>query len=115
MKRVNCLILLFLFSAIAVIGKLFVLQILSSDKLALSAENQHFSALEIPAKRGEILTSDMFSLAANEKAYLVYATLPNLKVDKKEIASVLAPIFIEEGQKSEVNLDDFEASVSAKI
>lgn len=114
MKRINFLTLFFTLAALLIVGKLFFLQIIQGEKLSINAENQHFSALTIPAKRGEILTSDHYPLVTNQPAYLVYAALPEIKSDKKDISAKLAPIFVADDLKKELPMKS-EASESASI
>ena len=58
------------------------------------ASNQYWSLVEIPTLRGEILTSDNFPIATSQKAYLLYADLPKLKLLADKIAEKLAPILL---------------------
>lgn len=96
---------------IVVICRLFYWQVLASEKLARLAQRQYHSQKEILASRGEILASDKFSLATNQKAYLLFASLPELKEPVDKLASVLAPFLISEkgietadsGKKSRMN------------
>ncbi len=67
-------------------------QIVQSASLSAAADNQHFYFLEIPAKRGEIKTNDHSALASNKAAYLLYAHLPEISLEKKIIANQLAEI-----------------------
>ncbi len=89
--------------------RLFYWQILVGDKLKAMAESQYSSKQEIPAKRGKILASDGFALATNKQAYLLYSYLPELKQDKKEISTKLAPILALENPKEE------EAKILAQL
>ena len=114
MKRINFLTLFFIFFCLLIIIKLFFLQIVWGDKLSLNAENQHFSALDIPAKRGEIHTADNFPLASSQTVYLIYATLPDLKEVPQKIASLLSPLFIAEDSKEVVPPVEIDATDSAK-
>ena len=115
MKRLNFLIIFFSLFSLAIVFKLFFLQVVMGDKLATSAENQHFSALDIPAERGKILSSDLFPLVMNQKVFLVYATIPDIKGDKKEIAEKLAPLFVEEDTKSDLKPEEAESSASSQM
>lgn len=71
--------------------RLFYWQVLNCEQLAAAAESQHWVSFELPAKRGSILAADEFPLATNEEAFLVFASLPDLKQQPKEIAAKLAP------------------------
>lgn len=65
-------------------------QIIRSDSLSAAADSQHFYFLDVPARRGEIKTSDGSSLASNKTAYLLYAHLPELSADRGIVATKLA-------------------------
>jgi cell division protein FtsI/penicillin-binding protein 2 len=73
-------------------ARLFYWQILSQGKLLALAESQYLQILEVPASRGEIQAQDSFPLATNQQAFLVFASIPDLKDKPKEIAQKLAPI-----------------------
>lgn len=82
---------LFWILGIVIILRLFYWQVVMGEKLQAMAESQHFSQEEIPTKRGKILATDGFPLTTSQKAYLVFANLPKLDLDKTEVASRLAP------------------------
>lgn len=73
--------------------KLFKIQVLEHSKYKAMAEDQYWSVQEIPAKRGDILSSDGYPLATTQKAYLLYAE-PD-KIDSPDlVADKLADIII---------------------
>ena len=82
----------FFFFGILVIARLFYWQVIYGEKLKALAESQYRSEQEIPAPRGQILTSDGFPLVANQQTYLVYANLTALNLEPTEVAVRLAPI-----------------------
>ena len=90
--RINFVLAAFLLLAVLVMGRLFYWQVLASDQLSAAAESQHWISFEIPAKRGQILASDGFPLVTNEEAFLVFASIPDLKEKPEEIAFKLAPL-----------------------
>jgi len=90
--RVNFLLILFILVGFLISARLFYWQIFSFSDLAALAENQHWISFEIPAKRGEILASDGAPLASNEEAFLVFASLPEIKDKVDSIADKLAPL-----------------------
>ena len=90
--RVNFLLILFILVGFLISARLFYWQIFSFSDLAALAENQHWISFEIPAKRGEILASDGAPLASNEEAFLVFASLPEIKDKVDLIADKLAPL-----------------------
>lgn len=73
---------------------------------------QTTSAGEIPAPRGDILTSDNFPLATNQEAYLMYVNPKILKDSPKKLAGYLAPLLVEE---KAATMEATIASESAKI
>lgn len=95
--RINFLLIFFLVFSGLVGYKLFYWQILKAEELAAAAEKQHWVSFEIPAKRGDILASDGFPLATSEEAFLVFASIPDLKEKPEVVASKIAPLIVEEG------------------
>ena len=95
----------FLFAVI--IGRLFQLQVIKYKDYSSAAKDQHFGAITLNAKRGEILVRDTHSgnlskLATNTTLDLLYVdpfVIPEKK-DKIEIAKQLAPLlFTDEDYK----------------
>lgn len=70
--------------------RLFYWQFISKVESQIAPEEN-----EIPAKRGEIYTSDGFALVANQQAFLLYAKPTEIK-DAKSTAKILAPHLISE-------------------
>ena len=62
------LFVLFLFAL-----RLLSIQVFQNDKYKTLAKQQHTDLQDIPAKRGDILSSDGFPLATTRMAYLMYA------------------------------------------
>ncbi|MEK7127406.1 MAG: penicillin-binding protein 2 [Patescibacteria group bacterium] len=85
--RVLAITFSFLFGLIVL--RLFYWQILSGEKMAAAADSQHFATLEISARRGEILASDLTPLVTNQDAYLVFA---NVKKFKNPVAEIINKI-----------------------
>lgn len=92
--RLNVILLFFLIFGGLVIWRLFYWQVIKTDELTTAAENQHWISFEIAAKRGQILASDNFPLANNQEAFLVFASLPDLKEKPATIASKIAPFLV---------------------
>lgn len=93
------MILVFLvFSVIFV--RLFQLQVLRHDAYLAVAEEQHFGAIDLPARRGDIYVKDTHSgelskLATNTTLDLLYVD-PLVAENKQEIATKLTPIIFPE-------------------
>ncbi len=103
--RIKLLLIWFLILGMGVGGRLFYWQVIASDYLAAAAEKQHQVSFEIPAKRGEIFASDSFPLATSEEAFLVFASLPDLKEKPAEIAAKLAPLLTPELDEQKMATD----------
>ncbi len=71
-------------------SRLFSIQILSHKLYIARAYDQYANFITIPAKRGEILTSDGYPLASNQVSYLLYAEPKKLKDKQKLIDAVLS-------------------------
>ena len=89
--RLNLVSIFFALIFILIIGRLFYWQILAGDSLAVLAQTQQQTSLELSAKRGEILTSDNSFLVANQPAYFTYLSRQNQPL-ALDLASLLAPI-----------------------
>jgi cell division protein FtsI/penicillin-binding protein 2 len=99
--RINLLLIFFILFGGLVGYKLFYWQVLKSEELAAAAERQHWVSFEIPAKRGDILAADGFPLATSEEAFLVFASIPDLKEKPEVVASKIAPLLAEGGEVAE--------------
>jgi len=77
-------------------ARLFYWQVFSFESLTAIAEGQHWISFEIPAKRGEILANDGLPLVANKEAFLLFASLPEIKDEINKVADTLAPLLDEE-------------------
>ncbi|MFH0838377.1 MAG: penicillin-binding protein 2 [Patescibacteria group bacterium] len=95
------ILIIFVFAAFSVIFvRLFQLQILRHDTYLAIAEEQHFGAIDLPARRGDIYVKDTHSgelskLATNTTLDLLYVD-PMVADNKPEIASKLTPIIFTE-------------------
>lgn len=106
--RINFLLSCFFLFTGLVIARLFYWQVMTGEKLAAAAEGQYQVSFEIPARRGQILASDGFPLAATEEAYLVFASPLDLKEKPAEIASELAPLLVGEEEATPGGKKNFE-------
>lgn len=93
----------FLFLFLAVIGRLFYWQVVRAEELAALGESQYGRRVAQQPLRGEIKTSDGFSIAANKVSFLVYANPKEIK-EKGTATYLLSPI-----------LDIERASISAAL
>lgn len=69
--------------------RLFTLQVLDHSKYKAMAQEQYWNYEDIPAKRGDILSSDNFPLASTQNYFLMYGEPQNI-TDKYKTANLLA-------------------------
>lgn len=96
------LVTLFLFFGL-VVFRLFYWQVVRAQELSDMGLSQYGAVITVPAKRGEIKTSDDFPIASNKISYLVFANPKQVK-DKTKLVNILSPI-----------LSASKASVSASL
>jgi cell division protein FtsI/penicillin-binding protein 2 len=82
--RYRFTLLFFLILLSLVISRLFYWQVVRAQELASLGQAQYDQQTILTAERGEIKTSDDFSLAANKLAYLVFANPKEVKDKQKE-------------------------------
>ncbi len=87
--KVVILNLCFFFVALVIVVRLFSIQILQRSKYEALAQEQHGDLRELPAKRGNIRSSDGFTLAGVQTHYLMYAELEKIQ-DVPKTTEVLA-------------------------
>ena len=80
--------------------KLFKIQVIDHNKYLGLAESQHERSLQIPARRGRILSADGFTLVGNGTSYLLVAR-PKEISNEKEAARKLTEILFEEESYTE--------------
>ena len=95
-SRVFVLIGFTAFIFFIILFRLFQLQILHYDEYSKKARSQHFGAIDLPARRGDILVRDTHSgelskLATNTTLDLVYVD-PMVADDKEQIAKKLSSL-----------------------
>lgn len=94
--RFRILKLIFIFAALVILWRLFVLQILAHKHYSALASGQHSIYKELEPLRGEIFfrdgkTSELYPLAVNQDFYNIYAEPKNIK-DIHGTAYRLAPL-----------------------
>ncbi|MEJ2441378.1 MAG: penicillin-binding protein 2 [Patescibacteria group bacterium] len=102
----------FLIIFIIVLVRLFFWQVIKGKDLSTQAREQYQSGKSITAPRGNILASDMTWLAARTEAWLIYASIPDIKESPRKIADRLAPFFVEDLEDREALLVEVERIVS---
>ena len=88
--RFKSIVFIFSLFFVLVVIRLFYWQVLQTDKLQTLATSQYFLQEEIPASRGQILTSDGFPLISNTAAYLLYAIIPEIDQSPQNIMTKIA-------------------------
>lgn len=83
--------------------RLFYWQVVKAEMLSELAQFQYNGVIKVLPKRGEIKTSDGFSIAANKVSYLLFANPTEIK-DKPQFAKILSPL-----------LDVSVASISSQL
>lgn len=94
--RIHAVFLGIILLLIFILVRLFYWQIVSSDLLGGLAEKQRSNRLPIPAKRGEIFSSDSSPLVINQKAYGVYFEPGKSKNVKKTLAILADTLALDE-------------------
>jgi cell division protein FtsI/penicillin-binding protein 2 len=112
--RIKLISFFFFVFFIALVARLFFWQVLKGKDLSAQARIQYESGRNISAPRGNILARDGGWLAARSEAYLVYASLPDLKEDVTKIADTLAPFFIK-GEENEDERKDLLLKEASRI
>ncbi|OGY26263.1 MAG: hypothetical protein A2Z11_00460 [Candidatus Woykebacteria bacterium RBG_16_43_9] len=122
-------ILLFIFLAV-IIGRLFYWQVLRHEDFSVVAKTQVENTIFVGAKRGKILASDGSVLVSNQKAYLMYALLPQISKLKeedesesefvKELANKITPALLKEkiagaGKISQAEKDKLRDEIRGNI
>lgn len=76
-----------------IVLRLFQIQVLDHDKYLALAQDQYQASMEVPAKRGEIMTSDGYVLAGTRNHYLMFGEPKKIK-DPYQVASDLSDVFV---------------------
>jgi cell division protein FtsI/penicillin-binding protein 2 len=100
-KRCNGIFVVFLIVALALIGRLFYLQVLNFDQYQSNTVNQYTKTNTIKAKRGTIYDRNMKVLAIStpvERVFISPNTIPNCSV-AEYVESVVEKIRDEEEKK----------------
>ncbi|HUQ85008.1 MAG TPA: penicillin-binding protein 2 [Candidatus Limnocylindrales bacterium] len=99
-----------------VTARLFYWQVVRASELQSIAQSQYGRNILLPAERGEIKTSDDYSVVANKLSYLVFAN-PKEVEDKSELSDALAPILKTESStiSAQLKLDRFWVPIKNHI
>lgn len=94
--RLKLLSFVFFVFFAGLVTKLFYWQIIRAKDLKVQARYQYKSESAVAAPRGNILAADGSLLAAKTDAWLIFASIPELKRPNKDIANLLAPLFVDD-------------------
>lgn len=89
--KINILVVGQLLVAVLFIFRLFQIQVLNHEKYQAIAEEQYWGLQEIPARRGDILSRDGYTLASTQVSYLMYAE-PDKIPDPLQVSHDLADV-----------------------
>lgn len=89
--RYRVILLSFLLILALILSRLFYWQVVRAQELSAIGQSQYDQQITSPAQRGEIKTSDGFTIAANKLAYLVYAN-PKVVKDKDSESDALGKL-----------------------
>lgn len=94
MNRLTITIFVFILLFGAVTSRLFFWQIIKGAELKQDANYQYSGSKKILASRGNIYASDGSWLAVMRTNWLLFAEIKKLNKNSKEIANLIAPLFI---------------------
>ncbi len=109
--RINFLQYFFFLICLIFLARLFSIQIIHHEDFKAQAQEQYWDAVEVPAKRGDILSSDGYALATTQISYLLYVE-PNSVQDK---AGLTAKLSTELAKINKLELEFPEAFYQEKI
>src|SRR3989344_7176482 len=89
--RYRLMLFFFAIAFLAIIARLFYWQSVRAEELRVLGEAQYGKSIQTFPKRGEIKTSDGFSIAANKLTYRVFVN-PKEVQTKQNIAQQLSPL-----------------------
>lgn len=104
--RIKLLYLVFLIVFIGLIARLFNWQVLRAKELANDALGQRKSGNILSAPRGNILAADGTWLVARKQDWQVFATPKEFKKKISEIATLLAPFFVDDDKDQNLLLNE---------
>lgn len=103
--RTNVTFSFFVTAFLLVIMRLFNIQVLNHQKFLALAQEQYWDQAIIPARRGNILSSDGYVLAGTKNHYLMFGEPKKIK-DPYQMANDLAEILVSSRFKPKAGLDN---------
>src|SRR3989344_4531019 len=89
--RYRLVLFFYFFCFLSTILRLAHWQIVEADVLSQVGESQYGRSITLTPRRGEIMTSDGFPVAANKLAYIVFANPKEVK-DIQTTSTILSPL-----------------------
>ena len=87
-KRQKLLSTVFLLAFVILVVRLFYWQVIKAKELSEQARRQYQVGAQIQAPRGNILASDETWLAGKVEGWVLYASIPHIKLDGKRIINL---------------------------
>ncbi|MBU4481015.1 penicillin-binding protein 2 [Patescibacteria group bacterium] len=114
--RLNLIFFLFVFFGLAIIGRLFYLQVLRGDYYRAIAHGQQKTIKEVNGERGRIFFNGGQILAANEEGKFLYISPKEIK-NKEEMARAISEIinFPEIAILEKIKKDDYFELLKPKL
>ncbi|MFC1622317.1 peptidoglycan D,D-transpeptidase FtsI family protein, partial [Patescibacteria group bacterium] len=104
--RINTLLGIFGLVLVVLICRLFMIQVLQHDKYKALAQEQYWDLSVLPARRGDIISKDGFTLAGTQTHYLLYIEPKKLREPHetgRHLAEILSKMkAVEEKEEEEL-------------
>jgi cell division protein FtsI/penicillin-binding protein 2 len=96
--------------------RLYYWQIVRADELSGIGQAQYGTEVKLIPQRGQIMTKDGFTIAANKISYLVFAN-PKVIKDKETAANMLSPLLKIESStiSAQLNRDSFYSPLKTQV
>ncbi|MCL5438487.1 MAG: penicillin-binding protein 2 [Patescibacteria group bacterium] len=114
--RYRFIFFVFIFFFFLILSRLFYWQVVRAEDLSTLGKSQYGKYIKLMPKRGEIKTSDDFSIAANKLTYLVYVNPKEVKDKQKTIDILSSVLGVDVASASaSLSLDRFWVSIKSKV
>lgn len=114
--RYRFILILLIASFFFVIARLFYWQVVKAQELSSLGQAQYGGLIKLLPQRGEVKTSDGFSIAANKLTYLVFANPKEISNKVKTISLLSANLGIETATvSSALSLERFWVPIKSRV
>lgn len=110
--RLKITAVFFILLFLSVSTRLFYWQVVKGKELSEEASYQYKGSKKTTASRGNIYANDGTWLAVMRTNWLLFAEIPKINKPSKEIANLLAPIFVEDNFESR---DEYKAALLNEV